>query len=341
MVAAHVFGHHIAGNRARRTAQDDQRDHRLIAEAHPCGDRQKDDRQQDQLDEGCGTSRRELFDRLRTLETRADADEGNRRCAGRQHVQPLGQHGRKIHLQQRKRQTGQNAEDDRVGDNAAQRARYNALVLDVFGVRRGDGQHQHRKDVVERHAGHNHQRHQSRVPVQVLHERHAQNRLRAAKRALRECADHAFVRQQLCCAQPDGKKVNRRHARAEQEEFQVELLGDASSCDVAEQQNGQQHLERQPIEVGERLRRKKVPGTQHAAQQNDCKNRDGCVETEDQIIRCKPLPLRIPPVGRNPVIFPDFVRAQPPVRATMSPSRTRSCARGTLCGTHRPRGLWA
>ena len=59
MVAAHILRHDITGNRARRAAQDDDGDERLLAEAHVHRDRQEDDRQQDELDEGGGAGRAE------------------------------------------------------------------------------------------------------------------------------------------------------------------------------------------------------------------------------------------------------------------------------------------
>ena len=235
MVAAHILRHDITGNRARRAAQDDDGDERLLAEAHVHRDRQEDDRQQDELDEGSGAGRAELFDGLRALEPRADAQQRHRRRAAAEHAQELVRHRRKVDRQQRKRQTGENAEDDRVGDDAAQRAPDNAVIVRRARVRRGHGQHEHREDVVERHARHDHQRHKTGISVQILHKCNAEDGLRAAERALCERADHALVAQKERRAGPDGEKVERRNACAEKEELRVELLCDAPGGDVAEQ----------------------------------------------------------------------------------------------------------
>lgn len=89
--------------------------------------------------------------------------------------------------------------------------------------------------------------------VQILHECDAQNGLRAAKRALRERADHAFIPEQQRRARPDGEKVQRRYAGTEKEELRVELLGDASGGDVLKEQQRQQHLERQLVYLGQRF----------------------------------------------------------------------------------------
>ena len=177
MVAAHVFRHHIAGNRARCAAQDDDGHQLLVAEAYPRRNGQENRRQQHQLDQCCRAGGAQLFERLCAFKPSADAEEGKRRGAAREQIHPLGNHGREIHGQQRKRKPRQNAQNDRVGDNAAQRAPDQPFPVPPPSCRSGDRQYEHRKDVIQRHARYDHQRHQPGIPVQALHERHAQDRL--------------------------------------------------------------------------------------------------------------------------------------------------------------------
>ena len=75
-----------------------------------------------------------------------------------------------------------------TAETAAQRFADQAAVVRLLCVRRGDSQHQHRKDVVQRHACHDHQRHKTGIAVQILHKGHTQYRLRAAESALCERA---------------------------------------------------------------------------------------------------------------------------------------------------------
>ena len=56
--------------------------------------------QKERLDKGRSAGWGEFFDRLCAFEARADADECDGCRTGGQHVQPLGQHGRKIDLQE-------------------------------------------------------------------------------------------------------------------------------------------------------------------------------------------------------------------------------------------------
>ena len=158
-----------------------------------------------------------------------------------EHAQELARHRRKSIDSSEKRQTGENAENDRVGDDAAQRASQRRDGPPC-AVRRGHGQHEHREDVVKRHARHDHQRHKTGISVQILHKKATpRDGLRAAERALCERADHALVAQKRAPRRPRWRKSTaplRRHRK--KEELRVELLGDASGGDVAEQQDGQQ-----------------------------------------------------------------------------------------------------
>ena len=335
MIAAHIFRHNITGGCARRTAQDDDSHQCLLAEAERHAHRQKDSTQQHQLDKHGCTGRAELFDGLCALKARADAQQRHRRCAVAQHGQTLVQHRRKVDCQERERQARENTQYDRVGDDAAQRFADQAAMVRLLCVRRGDSQHQHRKDVVQRYACHDHQRHKTGIAVQILHKGHTQYRLRAAESALCERAHHTLIFKKEGRADPDGKKIHRRRTRTEKEKHGVELLGDASLCDIAEQQDRQQHLERQTVNVGQRLLGEKVFAAQPAAKHDDCKNRHGGIQTEYQIIHWFLPPRLLPRGGRSPAVSLSSAPEAQSARARACPPKTRSYARESPCGTRR------
>lgn len=76
-----------------------------------------------------------------------------------------------------------------------------------------------------------------------------------------------------------AEKVERRYAGTEKEELSVDCSVSARG-DIAEQQDGQQHLERQLVDLRERLFAEKVPAAQQPSEQDDRKDRHGRVQTK-------------------------------------------------------------
>ena len=108
-------------------------------------------------------------------------------------------------------------------------------------------QHNHRKNIVERHCAHDHQRSHRRASVHVLDERQSHHRCAAAERRLHKSSPHALILQKQLHTAPDDPEARRAHERAEQHIPDVKDRPDIHAGNIAEQHKRQCHLKVEPV----------------------------------------------------------------------------------------------
>ena len=186
------------------------------------------------------------------LKACADTQQRHRRCAVAQHGQTLVQHRRKVDCQERERQTRENTQYDRVGDDAAQRLptrpRWSACCASgAVTVSTSTEKMLYSGTLATIISG-------TRPALPYRFCTKATPSIACEPRKA-PCVNAPTILLSLRKrdAPIQTAKKHRCRTRTEKEKHGVELLGDASLCDIAEQQDRQQHLERQTVKVGQRL----------------------------------------------------------------------------------------
>lgn len=187
---AHILCHDVAADRGRGAAHDQGCGQLVAGKAQPDGDRKEDAAQADQLHKGAqpggSDARQGFFD----VKGGAHGKKSQRRRDPGDAFQGSIRDGRHWQLEQGPGQAGEDADQDRIGDDALCRG---GQLLSVRPLQAGllgleHGQDDDREDVVKGHRADDHQRRHAGVAVKILDQGHAHDGRAAAVGHLNEFA---------------------------------------------------------------------------------------------------------------------------------------------------------